>query len=210
MILDLAIIVIIILSVVIGSKKGILQTGLRFASLILALVLGVMMTGKVSNLLYATSLDERMMTSLYEKATDGTIDLGYFMPKLFSETFMKIGDIGLRFTVRQFTAFAITVFSFLLIVFIVWLITFFLIRTLRKNREKKTIIGRADSSAGMIVGAIKGVIIVCLLLAFMFPLAGIFIPDKIPALNEMLSSSFIAGRLYDSNPLLYFIKNMIV
>ena len=40
----------------------------------------------------------------------------------------------------------------------------------------------------------------------MFPLAGIFLPDRIQAVNEQLNSSYIAGPLYDINPLLLLLK----
>lgn len=40
----------------------------------------------------------------------------------------------------------------------------------------------------------------------MFPLAGIFLPDRIQAINEQLNSSYIAGPLYDINPLLLLLK----
>ena len=39
---------------------------------------------------------------------------------------------------------------------------------------------------------------------------GIFMPDKIEALNSTLSNSFIAGRLYDINPLLVFMKKLVL
>ena len=57
------------------------------------------------------------------------------------------------------------------------------------------------------MGMLKGAVFVCLFLAFMFPLAGIFLPDKIQAINEQLNDSYIAGPLYDINPLLSLLKH---
>ena len=96
--------------------------------------------------------------------------------------------------------------SFLLITTGVSLVSLFLRRRLHVARKKGTVIGSTDSLAGFAVGVLKGTLFVFLFLAFMFPLAGIFLPDRIQAVNEQLNSSYIAGPLYDINPLLLLLK----
>lgn len=208
MILDLIIVGILLIAIIRGKVSGFLETVIRFLALIGALVLGVMFTPQTSELLYATRLDESLMARLDAVAEDGIIDLGKYIPDVIANTFEAIEEMSLRVTVLHFTNVAITIFAFMLIVVGVWIIATILISKLRKSKREKGVIGSVDSSVGLLLGAVKGVILVFLFLAFMFPLAGIFMPEQIPAINEQLNNSFIAEILYDVNPLLIFMKKL--
>ena len=100
------------------------------------------------------------------------------------------------------------VLAFVLIVAGVWIVAAFLRGKLRKSRRDGGLIGSVDSTVGLLYGALRGAVLVLLLLAFMLPFAGIFMPDKIPAIHENLNNSFIAGPLYDINPILLFLRNL--
>ena len=92
----------------------------------------------------------------------------------------------------------------------VWFISVLLRRRILSGRKHKNLLGTVDSSVGLLFGAIKGAILIFLLLALMFPLATLFTPEQIHALNEQLNNSYIAGYLYDVNPLIYFMHKLYI
>lgn len=206
--LDIIIVAIMLIAIIRGKVSGFMETVIRFLSLIGALVLGVMFTKPVSEFLYTTRLDENLIERLNEVAEDGVIDLSYYIPRVLSNTFGALEELSLRMTVLHFTNVTITMLSFMLIVILVWLVATILIRGLRKSKKEKGVIGSVDSSVGLLLGTIKGILLVFLFLAFMFPVTGIFMPEKVTMLNSMLNDSIIAGRLYDLNPLLIFMRSL--
>lgn len=208
MILDLFIIGIFVIATVRGKVSGFMEAIIRFLALVGALLLGVMGTGSLANTLYGTPLDTELMERFETMAEDGIIDLTSYMPKVLANIIGPLREASLRVTVRHFTNTVISVFAFLIIVVGVWLIASWVIHKLKKSRKEKGLIGSVDSSVGMVIGALKGAILVCLLLAFMFPVTGIFMPDKMPALQDQLNNSFLANLLYDINPILLFMDKL--
>lgn len=208
MVLDLILVGVFLIATIRGKVGGFMESCVRFIALVGALVLGVAGTEKVSELLYSTPLDEMLIERFGTMAENGVMDFSFLVPKVLSNTFGALNDLSLHVTVLHFTNVVIIMFAFLLIVVLVWIVAGAVIRGLRKSRREKGVIGSVDSSVGLLLGAIKGAILVLLILAFMFPVTGIFMPDKIQALNELLNNSYIARPLYDINPLLIFMKKL--
>ena len=206
MILDILVIVIFIFFAVRGKARGIGESLIHLAATIAGISLGVMFTQPLTQLLQQTSLDESIQAGLVRVFDGSSLNLVDFVPQVIRDTLESVGVETLSIDAQHFTNTAITVFSFLLITFGVSLISIFLRRRLKKARKEGTVIGNTDSFAGLLIGMVKGAIAVCLFLAFMFPLAGIFLPDRIQAINDQLNTSYIAGPLYDVNPLLLLLK----
>lgn len=189
-----------------GKSKGFGDSIISFASLAGGIVLGALLTERITEALILTSLDE-IISENFSKALMG--DSPYiteWLPERLSNVLVVLGTESTTVTVFQITKLFITVLSFLAVVFVVWSVASALRRRLRKDRREGGLIGTADIAAGLIIGAIKGALLVMLLLAFMFPLAGVFAPDKISLLNEQLNNSYIAGPIYDINPILMFVN----
>ncbi len=206
MILDILIIIIFILFAVRGKSRGIGESLIHLVAMIAGITLGVMFTTPLSTLFQKTNLDEFIRAGLVRAFDGSDLNLMDFIPATFSDSLRAVGIDSLSIDAEQFTGTAITVLSFLLIAFGVSLLSLLLRRRLRDARKKGTVIGNTDSFAGLLLGMVKGAIAVCLFLAFMFPLAGIFLPDMIQSINEQLNTSYIAGPLYDLNPLLLLLK----
>lgn len=208
MILDLIVVGIFVIATIRGKFSGFLESIIRFLALAGALVLGVAFTPSFAEFLYSTNLDEELIERLNLIAEDGMINLADCIPSVIAKTFESLEELSIRVTVLHFTNVAITILSFMIIVVSVWIIATFVIMSLRKSKRQKGLIGSVDSSVGLLIGAIKGLVLVFLFLAFMFPVTGIFMPEKLQALNDMLETSIVAGYLYDMNPLLIFMKNL--
>ena len=206
MVLDITIILIFVISTIRGKAKGLGETAIRFAALIASVALGVMFTKQLAELLSLTPLDEMLAENLRQSVQADSISLADALPGGLGTLLKVFGSGGTTMEITKCAELLLSIISFVLIVIVVWGISVVLRRKLRKSRKEGGLVGTVDSVVGLVYGALRGAILVMLLLAFMFPFAGIFMPEKIPAITENLNNSFIAGPLYDLNPLLMFLR----
>lgn len=208
MALDIAVILIFALSTIRGKNQGFLETFFKLGRIVLCLVLAVMFCDTVADGLNAFGLNDFVRVRVQAKAMDGMIDPALLIPNRIGEVLSEITNGLLNTTVRQFTNLVVSVTAFLLIVFLTCVVTSMLRHKVHRSKMKKGVIGRVDESVGLLMGALKGVIYVCIFLAFLLPMTGIFVPEKINYMSELLNSSYIAGPLYDINPLLAFVRTL--
>lgn len=208
MILDIAVILIFAVSTILGRRHGFLETVLRLGMLVVSLVAGVMFTERAAELLKLIGMDEWLMERLSAKAMNGEIDLASLIPGQIGETITDLTNGLFITTARHFTNLVITVTAFILIVCSVALVTSILRRKVHKSKMQKGFIGTVDDGVGLMIGGLRGVILVCLFLAFLLPLTGIFAPERINEVSTLLNESVIAGRIYDINPLMGFMRKI--
>jgi len=210
MILDIMIIVVFLICALRGKSQGFLDSLVRLAAISGGVIIGILNTDRLRSLLFALPIDDIMKLKLTKKFNGQDIDLLKFIPKVLRTKFEDFGIDGITTTVNRFTNLSITIISFSIIVGLVWFISVLLRRRILSGRKHKNLLGTVDSSVGLLFGAIKGAILIFLLLALMFPLATLFTPEQIHALNEQLNNSYIAGYLYDVNPLIYFMHKLYI
>lgn len=210
MILDILIVLIFLICALRGRSHGFLDSLVRLAAVSGGVIIGILNTDKIRSLLFALPIDDFMKGKLTEKFNGQEMDLLKFIPKVLRTKFEAFGLDGLPTTVNRFTNLSITIISFSAIVGLVWIISSYIRRRIMRGRNHKNLLGTVDSSVGLLFGSIKGAIIVFLILALMFPLTALFAPDYINTLNEQLNNSYIAGYLYDINPLIYFIRRLYI
>ena len=210
MVLDIIIVVIFLICALRGKSQGFLDSLVRLAAISGGVIIGILNTDRLRSLLFALPIDDIMKLKLTKKFNGQDIDLLKFIPKVLRTKFEDFGIDGITTTVNRFTNLSITIISFSIIVGLVWLISVLLRRRILSGRKHKNLLGTVDSSVGLLFGAIKGAILIFLLLALMFPLATLFTPEQIHALNEQLNNSYIAGYLYDVNPLIYFMHKLYI
>lgn len=210
MVLDIIIVVIFLICALRGKSQGFLDSLVRLAAISGGVIIGTLNTDRLRSLLFALPIDDIMKLKLTKKFNGQDIDLLKFIPKVLRTKFEDFGIDGITTTVNRFTNLSITIISFSIIVGLVWFISVLLRRRILSGRKHKNLLGTVDSSVGLLFGAIKGAILIFLLLALMFPLATLFTPEQIHALNEQLNNSYIAGYLYDVNPLIYFMHKLYI
>ena len=210
MVLDIIIVVIFLICALRGKSQGLLDSLVRLAAISGGVIIGILNTDRLRSLLFALPIDDIMKLKLTKKFNGQDIDLLKFIPKVLRTKFEDFGIDGITTTVNRFTNLSITIISFSIIVGLVWFISVLLRRRILSGRKHKNLLGTVDSSVGLLFGAIKGAILIFLLLALMFPLATLFTPEQIHALNEQLNNSYIAGYLYDVNPLIYFMHKLYI
>lgn len=204
------IIVVFLICALRGKSQGFLDSLVRLAAISGGVIIGILNTDRLRSLLFALPIDDIMKLKLTKKFNGQDIDLLKFIPKVLRTKFEDFGIDGITTTVNRFTNLSITIISFSIIVGLVWFISVLLRRRILSGRKHKNLLGTVDSSVGLLFGAIKGAILIFLLLALMFPLATLFTPEQIHALNEQLNNSYIAGYLYDVNPLIYFMHKLYI
>ena len=210
MILDIMIIVVFLICALRGKSQGFLDSLVRLAAISGGVIIGILNTDRLRSLLFALPIDDIMKLKLTKKFNGQDIDLLKFIPKVLRTKFEDFGIDGITTTVNRFTNLSITIISFSIIVGLVWFISILLRRRILSGRKRKNLLGTVDSSVGLLFGAIKGAILIFLLLALMFPFTTLFAPEQIHALNEQLNNSYIAGYLYDVNPLIYFMHKLYI
>ncbi len=210
MVLDIIIVVIFLICALRGKSQGFLDSLVRLAAISGGVIIGILNTDRLRSLLFALPIDDIMKLKLTKKFNGQDIDLLKFIPKVLRTKFEDFGIDGITTTVNRFTNLSITIISFSIIVGLVWFISILLRRRILSGRKRKNLLGTVDSSVGLLFGAIKGAILIFLLLALMFPFATLFAPEQIHALNEQLNNSYIAGYLYDVNPLIYFMHKLYI
>lgn len=208
MILDIIVIVVFLISTIRGKVNGFGESMIKLLQLIVAVFCGMTFTPAIADALLVTSIDERISERLHEVVVDGMLDLFEFIPGKIGDAIDATGIGIIEINIEHFTHTCVLVLAFALIVIAVLLVALLLRLRLRKERKKKSLVGTVDSGVGFLVGMIKGVILVFVFLAFMFPFAGVFMPEKIHAINECLNHSYIAGPLYDINPLILFVRKL--
>ncbi|MDD2216047.1 MAG: CvpA family protein, partial [Eubacteriales bacterium] len=97
------------------------------------------------------------------------------------------------------------IISFLAVVIGIRLL-FILLSSLFGKKRNKGITGFVDGFFGLIVGMLKGAILVFLLLALLVPVIGLSGGDF---LADSLRDSSIASTLYDNNLILLIIKDLL-
>lgn len=210
MILDIIGIAIFLICALRGKSQGFLDSLVRLAAVSGGIIIGILNTDRIRSLLFALPIDDFMKGKLTEKFNGQEMDLLEFIPKVLRTKFEAFGLDGLPTTVNRFTNLSITIISFSAIVGLVWIISTYIRRRIMHGRKHKDLLGTVDSSVGLLFGSIKGALIVFLLLALMFPLTALFAPEHIHTLNEQLNNSYIAGYLYDINPLIYFMRRLYI
>lgn len=208
MILDVAVIGIFTISTIAGKRHGFLETILRLGMLVLSLVCGVMFTESVADWLCVMDMDSILRERLSEYAMNGQINPASLIPGEIGETLTEITDSTLTTSVRSLANIIVTTTAFMIIVIIVSIFARWLRKKLHKSKLEKGVIGTVDDGVGLMIGALKGAILVCLFLAFLLPITGIFVPDRINEVSELLNKSYIAGYVYDINPLLGFMRKL--
>lgn len=208
MVLDLIVVIMFITTTVRGKIRGFSDSLIRLAGLVAGIVLGVVFTEKLADIIMLTPLDELIRDNVRDMVNGNSFDIIDFIPSSIGKVIRSLGATETEQTVTHFTNAVIMVLSFLLIVLATWIVAGLIRDSLSRKRHNKTFIGTVDSSVGLLFGAIKGALLVFLFLALMFPVASIILPDQIHAINESLNNSYIAGYLYDINPLIHFIKKL--
>lgn len=236
--LDGAIGLILLVAVIRGAVRGIGDTFLRLIGLAAALGLSFMYSNRVADYLAVSPVQSKLHSHMYMIVRDylmgGATDpdpaagessteiINHFvgnihsdpyteaMPKTLSGVVNDLADKTANAAATRLTDICINILSVLVIIVAVWLIMA-IIRIIYKNGRKNSILIRlSDRILGMAFGIVRGLALSFIAAAAMIPATTFFAPEKVPEMLAALNQTYIAGTLYDINPVMLIIQHFML
>ncbi len=214
MLFDIITAAIILLFVIIGYYKGFAHSFLRTIDWILAVVAAYIWSEPFGEFLKEkTKIYESISNKIsdtFGESLSGAISSLDTLPKILKDV---LNEAGTKLTTQLSENMTNTIFEivcFVSIILAVKLVLRIIIGFFdRKHDDEGSFIGGLDRLLGFLTGAVKGLLIVFLLMAIAIPCANMFFPDKVEAFHDVMESSYFAYKLYDNNLLLLLIRSVI-
>ena len=207
--LDGIVCLIVLLSALIGAKKGLGDTVLRLLGLVGGLALAVLYGKDVSEYLLKTPFRDTIYKRVFEIIRPEQDNYSKSLPGFIGEVADNAADKIAAETSTRVTEALMGIIAFILVVLAVWLAAYIIRMLLRRGRKSSVIIGSTDSILGLSLGIVKGVIIACIFVAALVPAVTLFAPAKIPEAISAVQDSYLTKLIYEINPLLVALKKII-
>jgi uncharacterized membrane protein required for colicin V production len=205
--LDILILLIVILSMTFGYRRGFFGTVLRTFGWLLSIIAAIVAYPYATEWLsehtdiynnIRSGLEERFSMHLSAKTGELTEDIPDMLAKA-ADTLASTFAVSLA---EGVAAVCFGVFVYLVLVFAIKLFASLLSFLFSKRSRRKGILSGIDGFLGLVFGAVRGVLVVFLLLALMLPVSLFISESANAAVSDALFSSMFAGELYNNNPLL--------
>ncbi|MDR2296126.1 MAG: CvpA family protein [Clostridiales Family XIII bacterium] len=205
--LDILIILIVFASAMIGYRSGLVRTVLRAFGWLLSIAIAALLYPYANELLSAN-------TDVYDNIRSGiearfsahvSAKAGVFLedvPNVIAEAVNKLVSTFSVSVADGVAAVCFKVFVYLALLLAVKLLAFLLSLLFSKRSRGKGLIGGIDGILGFVFGAVRGMLIVLVLLALILPVSLLISESANAAVSDMLFASAFAGKLYNGNPLL--------
>ena len=207
--LDGAIILIVVLSALIGARRGIGDTIIRLLGLVGGLALAVLFGKDVSEFLIKTPFRGLVFKRVFSVMRPDDASFSKTLPGTIGETADAAANKSAEIASGRITDSLMGIIAFIGIVLAIWLAVFIIRMIFKKGRKSSVVIGGFDSLTGMVLGIVKGVIIACLAVAALIPVTTLIVPDKLPDMISAMRASYLTRLVYEINPLLLALKNLI-
>lgn len=205
--IDIGIILIMIICIVIGYKKGLIKVAISFIAIILSIIIAIVIYKPIAEqIMNHTTIDEKIEISIYEKIKD--IDFNNitekdkkenqiltFAEKYINEAIQKSKDNVAIYVAESLTETIVEIGTFiiLLIILRIGLIILNLLSDLIGNLP---IIKQFNKSGGIIYGVIEGILIVSVILTISYMINPICLNGKI---EKNINKSQLGKTLYENN-----------
>lgn len=236
--LDGAVGLILLVAVIRGAARGIGDTVLRLLGLAAGFGLSFMYSGKVADYLSVSPVQEKIHNHMYlmirehilggadapEPGDAGSTQIinnfvgntpqsdpyTEAMPKTLSGVVSDLADKTANAAASRMTDICLSILSVIVILLAVWLIMT-VIRFIYKTGRKNSVLLRlSDRIVGMAFGVVRGLILSFVACAALIPAATLFAPDKVPQILDAMHQTYIAGILYDINPVMLIVQHFLL
>ena len=234
--LDGAVGLILLVAVIRGAVRGIGDTILRILGLAGGLGISYLYLDKVSAWLAVSPLQSQIHRHVYlmirnnlagdaenPPASDGgSADIvNHFvgntqadpyteaMPKTISGAVNDLADKTAAAAATRITDICIDILSVLVIIIAVWLAMTIIRAIFRASRDHSILLRLSDRILGMGFGVVRGLVLSFLAMAALIPLSALLAPDKVPEILKAMDQTYVAGTIYDINPLMLIIRHFI-
>lgn len=204
MILDAIILIILILPMAIGMHRGLMYMMINVLSWAAAFAAAAVLSRPLAGVIENGSIGSMLSESISEKfgaSADSIETAADGLPDIISGGLRITAESASDIFSELITSMIISVISFLIIIFIVKLILRIVLKSLA-NRDRGSLLSKADKLAGFAAGAAEGIFFVFLFLMLLIPAVNLGGGNVAAGIVNSLDSSIFAGTLYDNNLLL--------
>ncbi|WP_130862965.1 CvpA family protein [Bacilliculturomica massiliensis] len=212
--MDIAILVIVLGSTVLGYNQGFMRTFLHTVGWLLAIVLSFAWYPAVVEFLkdktdfyttMHTSITEQLAAGAGDAAADSAGTAFGRIPDILVQAFQAASDAVADSVAGSITDLLFNIVGFLIVIAAIKFI-FWLLISLFSKKDNDGITGWFDGIFGAVFGGVKGIVVVFILLAILVPVtelsSGTFFLDS-------LHESKIAESLYDNNAVFIMVKEFL-
>ncbi|NLT47340.1 MAG: CvpA family protein, partial [Clostridiales bacterium] len=194
--MDVVVALIFVISTAVGFRQGFVHTFIHTAGWLLSIVLAFAWYAKVENFMrnktnFYDTVYNKVAERVAEEGSSAGVSFTKDMPVILQEFIDSIKNSVADAIAMGVSDFLFKVICFLLLVIAIRLV-FMLFSSLFSKKNNEGFLGFIDGVFGLLAGAIKGLLIIFLLLALLVPVIGLSSGDSLAA---TLESSRIAGIL---------------
>jgi len=211
---DGLIVIIVIFAIIQGYRRGFVHTFIHTVGWILAVVLGFIWYPHVIGFLkektgFYDAIRERIAERVAENAGNTADSVMTGIPEVIRDLLDKAIDSATNAIAvslsENLTSLIFNIIGFLAVAAAIKL--FLMTLTFLFSKEKNDgFIGGIDGFFGLLAGALKGVILIYILLAFMVPVTSL---SGSSFLIDQLDGSVLGSYLYDNNLILRMVKGLL-
>lgn len=200
-VVDLIVIGIVLLSTFLAYRKGIVKLAIGLCAFVISIVVTFVLYQPIANLVInVTSIDEAIEDTIYEKANDILRDETKQEDKITSQMVEDAKNEILPETARVL-AVNIVKGGVMLVLFVAVRIALKFVTALADAIAKLPIINQINKTSGMIYGALRGILIVYVVL-LVLAIPGKMNPNN--SLNTSVEQSILGKVMYENNILNVF------
>ncbi len=197
---DIIIIIMVALFCLLGLKKGFIKSSVGLLSLAASMLLAWILYPVLSDLLKNVGVNEALESFLSgkigQKTTEAITSLG--IPDFLKGFAQSAGDTAATSTAKPIAGIIVSIVSFVGVLILSRIIIFIVSKFLNVV-SKLPVVNGFNRFLGLLVGFLKGVLIVYVLLAVMVA----FLPSMPQKVSDsVVKESYIAKNLIVSNPIL--------
>ena len=214
MLMDLAVGLILIGSMIYGLRKGFIYTFIHTVGWVLALILAYIATPYVKRMVAGEtslydSLEEgfvRRFTGETDVARSSVDSLPANLPGVAVDKIGELTDNLARQIAEAFAGLAFTVLVFLGL-FIILKLVFWLVLRMFSKEYNDGVMNFFDGLFGLVFGFVKGMLLVFIFLALLVPVGSMLSPGFTETMVGSLDNALIAKDLYDNNFILLLLRS---
>ena len=207
MAVDLIILIIMVSSIFIGLKKGLISCIIDIAAVIVALILAILLCRPITNVVIEnTNFDENLATTISQNIplsdTDFKVEANTNLPEGIVNYINSITENVNTSKDEAFNAIGVELASGIIsiivfiAIFVIVRLVLALIKVVSKIIDKIPLLSQVNKVGGAICGAIEGAIIIYVIFAVISMIAPIISDTN---LLELINSSNIGSIMYNNN-----------
>lgn len=203
---DIILICIFGLSCILGWRKGLGAVVFSCFRWLICMGLSVIGAYPVKNFLIEhTGMYDSIHSHMEITMSSPLTGSAFFMalPEQIRNSFTEFSEAAVKRIADTATDTTMLVIAFFIILIFLLVITKLILMVL-ENKDKDDPIGFINGLLGFCFGAVRGVLILCVIMLALFPLLGFIDPEAATPVVSGIRQSVIMGLLYDHNPISLF------